>query len=131
MRMIAGKRSYGDVLDDPQHVRKIIEEVLSISNSYPGDFLPFLKWIDYKNYHKCAAALRKKRDQILHIPPTPFPKLPIIGHLYLIKEPLHRTLDTLSKTIGPSFLYLLVLSLSLSCLHQLQLRNASLKTMLF
>ncbi|KAK1363765.1 Isoflavone 2'-hydroxylase [Heracleum sosnowskyi] len=68
MRMIAGKRYYGDVVDDQEeakNVRKIIEEVLSISNSYPGDFLPFLKWIDYKNYQKRAATLSKKMDQIL------------------------------------------------------------------
>ncbi|KAL8117669.1 hypothetical protein AgCh_015519 [Apium graveolens] len=148
MRMIAGKRYYGEVVDDEEearNVRKIIEEVLAASNSYPGDFLPFLKWIDYKNYQKRAAALSKKMDQILqgiieehrsgagrnsmvdhllslqesqpdshsdviikglmvksiHLPPSPFPRLPIIGHLYLIKEPLHRTLDALSKTIGP------------------------------
>ncbi|XP_074322717.1 cytochrome P450 81Q32-like [Apium graveolens] len=68
MRMIAGKRYYGEVVDDEEearNVRKIIEEVLAASNSYPGDFLPFLKWIDYKNYQKRAAALSKKMDQIL------------------------------------------------------------------
>ncbi|KAK1363768.1 hypothetical protein POM88_039329 [Heracleum sosnowskyi] len=39
----------------------------------------------------------------MHLPPSPFPKLPIIGHLHLIKKPLRRTLDTLCKTIGPIF----------------------------
>ncbi|KAK1363773.1 hypothetical protein POM88_039334 [Heracleum sosnowskyi] len=42
-------------------------------------------------------------EKSMHLPSSPFPKLPIIGHLHLIKEPLHRTLDTLSKTIGPVF----------------------------
>ncbi|KAK1363776.1 hypothetical protein POM88_039337 [Heracleum sosnowskyi] len=37
----------------------------------------------------------------MHLPPSPFSKLPILGHLHLIKEPVHRTLDTLSKTIIP------------------------------
>ncbi|KAK1363772.1 hypothetical protein POM88_039333 [Heracleum sosnowskyi] len=67
-RNLRRKRYYGDVVDDQEeakNVRKIIEEVLSISNSYPGDFLPFLKWIDYKNYQKRAATLSKKMDQIL------------------------------------------------------------------
>lgn len=68
MRMIAGKRYYGETVDDDEakHVRDIIKEVLSMAGaSYPGDFLPFLRWIDYKNYNKRAFALFKKMDKLL------------------------------------------------------------------
>ncbi|KAG5222093.1 cytochrome P450 [Salix suchowensis] len=41
---------------------------------------------------------RKKRN----LPPRPF-ALPIIGHLHLLKLPIHRTLDSLSKKYGPIF----------------------------
>ncbi|KAL4566267.1 hypothetical protein LXL04_030380 [Taraxacum kok-saghyz] len=34
-------------------------------------------------------------------PPRPFLSLPIIGHLYLLKTPLHRTLATISNKYGP------------------------------
>ncbi|PIA43387.1 hypothetical protein AQUCO_01900041v1, partial [Aquilegia coerulea] len=33
-------------------------------------------------------------------PPSP-PSLPILGHLHLVKKPLHRTLEALSKRYGP------------------------------
>nr|AHF22081.1 CYP81B58 [Artemisia annua] len=42
-------------------------------------------------------ALRKERNQ----PPSPFPCVPIVGHLYLIKSPLYRALGKLSKRHGP------------------------------
>ncbi|KAL8117666.1 hypothetical protein AgCh_015516 [Apium graveolens] len=66
MRMIVGKRYYGEVVDDNEeakHVQNIIQEVLSMAGaSYPGDFLPFLNWIDYKNFKKHAFVLFKKLD---------------------------------------------------------------------
>ncbi|KAM0034936.1 putative cytochrome P450 [Helianthus debilis subsp. tardiflorus] len=34
-------------------------------------------------------------------PPTVFPTLPIIGHLYLLKPPLYRTLAKISAEFGP------------------------------
>ena len=37
-------------------------------------------------------------------PPTPFPSLPIIGHLYLLKKPLHRSLAKISNKHGPILL---------------------------
>ncbi|KAL4013619.1 hypothetical protein IC575_025791 [Cucumis melo] len=38
-----------------------------------------------------------------NLPPTPFFRLPIIGHLHLIKHPLHRILHNLSKKYGHVF----------------------------
>ncbi|GFY93766.1 cytochrome P450, family 81, subfamily H, polypeptide 1 [Actinidia rufa] len=37
-----------------------------------------------------------------NLPPSP-PALPIIGHLHLIKSPVHRTLHSISQTLGPVF----------------------------
>ncbi|KAL8131104.1 cytochrome P450 81Q32-like [Apium graveolens] len=41
-----------------------------------------------------------------NLPPSPFPALPIFGHLYLLKKPLHKTLSGLSKKYGPVFYFL-------------------------
>ncbi|KAL3525653.1 hypothetical protein ACH5RR_014025 [Cinchona calisaya] len=36
-----------------------------------------------------------------NLPPSPFPALPIIGHLHLLKPPLYRTFYNLSQKYGP------------------------------
>ncbi|KAL2535772.1 Cytochrome [Forsythia ovata] len=46
---------------------------------------------------------RSPAFELQNLPPTPFPSLPFIGHLYLFraKEPLHRAFSKLSKRYGP------------------------------
>ncbi|XP_024973194.1 isoflavone 2'-hydroxylase-like [Cynara cardunculus var. scolymus] len=41
------------------------------------------------------------RSKISNLPPTVFPTLPIIGHLYLFKSPLYRTFAKISARYGP------------------------------
>ncbi|GAV84666.1 p450 domain-containing protein [Cephalotus follicularis] len=43
-------------------------------------------------------------NKMQHLPPSPFPSLPIIGHLHLIKKPLHRSLSKISNRYGPILL---------------------------
>ncbi|CAI0464916.1 unnamed protein product [Linum tenue] len=45
---------------------------------------------------------KSKQRRRLNLPPSP-PSLPFIGHLHLLKQPLHRTLQTLSTKYGPIF----------------------------
>ncbi|CAL5422113.1 unnamed protein product [Camellia sinensis] len=72
MRMIAGKRYYGD--DDEElsnneeakEFREIMRQAFEYSGaSYPGDFLPVLKWIDYQSFEKNLGRLHKKMDAFL------------------------------------------------------------------
>nr|QNS29972.1 cytochrome P450 [Nothapodytes nimmoniana] len=39
--------------------------------------------------------------KIQNLPPIPFPCLPILGHLYLVKKPLYRSLAKISDRYGP------------------------------
>lgn len=41
--------------------------------------------------------------KLLNFPPSPFPVIPIIGHLYLLKKPIQKTLSNLSSLYGPVF----------------------------
>ncbi|KAM7250715.1 hypothetical protein ACFE04_022598 [Oxalis oulophora] len=74
-----------------------------------------------------------------NFPPGP-PALPIIGHLHLLKEPLHRTLQTISEKYGPIFSlrfgsrFVLVVSSSCGveeCLNQKDIIFANRPRMIF
>lgn len=49
-------------------------------------------------YSICFHLLNKLRN----LPPSPFPALPLIGHIYLLRNPFHRSLSELSRRYGPA-----------------------------
>lgn len=53
--------------------------------------------------------INRFRHRFHHLPPCPFPSLPLIGHLYLLKKPFHKSLQKLSTKYGP------VIHLQLGC----------------
>ncbi|PKI71269.1 hypothetical protein CRG98_008269 [Punica granatum] len=69
MRMIAGKRYYGDDVTNVEEAMRFRELVRDLSEAaiatYPGDFVPLLRWIDYKGYKKNAIRLGEKLDKFL------------------------------------------------------------------
>ncbi|OWM65661.1 isoflavone 2'-hydroxylase-like [Punica granatum] len=69
MRMIAGKRYYGEDAPDVEEARQFREMIRELtkyaSTSYPGDFLPILRWIDYQGYQKRLVRLGEKADKFL------------------------------------------------------------------
>ncbi|XP_059641495.1 cytochrome P450 81Q32-like [Cornus florida] len=72
MRMIAGKRYYGQDVpadyEEAKEFRELIKQVVrygGVSNS--GDFLPVLRWIDYQNLEKNLMGFSKKMDAFLQV----------------------------------------------------------------
>ncbi|CAH9100600.1 unnamed protein product [Cuscuta epithymum] len=53
--------------------------------------LVFLLYLISKHFHR----------KFKNYPPAPFLTLPVVGHLYLFKKPLHKTLINISKRCGP------------------------------
>ncbi|KAF2302124.1 hypothetical protein GH714_032862 [Hevea brasiliensis] len=67
VRMIAGKRYYGEDVSDEEEARRFRElmvEVFSyIGASNPGDFLPILNWIDGGRFEKKLKNFGKRTDE--------------------------------------------------------------------
>ncbi|KAK6287805.1 hypothetical protein POUND7_013984 [Theobroma cacao] len=66
MRIVAGKRYYGDEVrgsEEARGFRAMIEELFELAvSSYPGDFLPLLSWVDYNGYIKKVKLVAKNAD---------------------------------------------------------------------
>ncbi|XVF59342.1 hypothetical protein PTKIN_Ptkin07bG0267900 [Pterospermum kingtungense] len=70
MRMIAGKRYFGDDVsgnkEEGRRFRKIIMELFELAvSSYPGDFFPILQLFDYAGYIKRITSLGNESDEIM------------------------------------------------------------------
>ncbi|KAL8044562.1 hypothetical protein ABFX02_08G053300 [Erythranthe guttata] len=66
MRMVAGKRYFGEENDEAERFRGLIKEAFSYGGaSNPVDFFPVLRWIDYKNFEKNLTKLSGKLDDFL------------------------------------------------------------------
>lgn len=71
MRMIAGKRYFGGQQeevdeDEGKLFRTLIKETFQLSGATnPGDFVPFLRWIDFKNFEKKVSGLSVRMDKFL------------------------------------------------------------------
>ncbi|KAJ9560144.1 hypothetical protein OSB04_005304 [Centaurea solstitialis] len=65
-RMVAGKRFFGAEVEDVQEARdfkEMMREVFDNSAaSNPGDFIPFLRWIDFQGLEKKLQKLQAKFD---------------------------------------------------------------------
>ncbi|CAI0406233.1 unnamed protein product [Linum tenue] len=67
MRMVAGKRFYGDGDDrGSREFREVLKEVVSLSGATnPADFVPVLRWIDGGKFEKTVAGLARRTDSFL------------------------------------------------------------------
>ncbi|KAH7848152.1 hypothetical protein Vadar_034418 [Vaccinium darrowii] len=69
IRMIAGKRYYGDDVEESaeaEEFRAIVSDVFSHGGaSNLADFLPILRWIDYKSFEKNLEKTQNRLDALL------------------------------------------------------------------
>ncbi|KAF3440216.1 hypothetical protein FNV43_RR18499 [Rhamnella rubrinervis] len=69
MRMVAGKRYYGDDVsnkEESRRFREMLEELVACSGtSNPGDFLPILNWFGSKGIEKKIRRVAKRMDTML------------------------------------------------------------------
>ncbi|KAI3684661.1 hypothetical protein L6452_33886 [Arctium lappa] len=68
MRIVANKRFYRTEadhdFDEARNFKDVIRELFEISGaSNPGDFIPFLRWIDFQGLEKKLRKLRTKSDR--------------------------------------------------------------------
>nr|ADD84651.1 CYP81B36 [Scoparia dulcis] len=65
MRMIAGKRYYGENVEDVEEAKRfqeIVKETLRLGGTSMGDFLPIVRWLGIGGAEKGLAELQRKRD---------------------------------------------------------------------
>ncbi|XP_065873250.1 cytochrome P450 81Q32-like [Euphorbia lathyris] len=63
VQTVTGKRYGGE---KAKQLKEIIEQVLKFAEtSYPGDFLPFLKWVDLEGFVKKVKVIGKETDDLL------------------------------------------------------------------
>ncbi|XP_057794405.1 cytochrome P450 81Q32-like [Salvia miltiorrhiza] len=65
MRMIAGKRYYGENVDDVEEARRfreIVRETLRLATSHVGDFVPLLRWLRVGRVEEGMVELQRKRN---------------------------------------------------------------------
>ncbi|GFZ21444.1 cytochrome P450, family 81, subfamily D, polypeptide 8 [Actinidia rufa] len=94
MRMIAGKRYYGDDLADCEEAkefRELVSEAFEYGGaSNPADFLPVLRWIDFKGFEKNLVKLHKRMDSrlqgLIDEHRRDESKNTMIGHLLSLQE---------------------------------------------
>ncbi|KAG5543563.1 hypothetical protein RHGRI_016339 [Rhododendron griersonianum] len=69
MRVVAGKRYFGAEVEDSEEAREfrlLIRDLFELSGaSNPGDFVPFLRWIDFGKMEKKMLRIQKKMDAFL------------------------------------------------------------------
>ncbi|KAJ7944479.1 Cytochrome P450 family protein [Quillaja saponaria] len=71
MRMVAGKRYYGDDgdvadMEEAKRFKKIIRELVGLGGANnPADFLPLLRWIDFNGFQKKLKSLGNTVDEFL------------------------------------------------------------------
>ena len=92
MRMVAGKRYYGEENAEAKESKELISETFELGGfTYVGDFLPVVKLFDFDGYVKRAKKLGSKLDKFLqellheHRGKTEF-KNTMITHLLTLQE---------------------------------------------
>ncbi|KAK7329384.1 hypothetical protein VNO77_23547 [Canavalia gladiata] len=72
MRMISGKRYYGDESDmkdveEAREFRETVEKMLQLAGvSNKADYLPFLRWFDFQNVEKRLKSISQRFDTVLN-----------------------------------------------------------------
>ncbi|KAH6783125.1 cytochrome P450 [Perilla frutescens var. hirtella] len=68
MRMIAGKRYYGENIEEAEEARRfrqIVTDTLRLGTSSMADFLPVLRWLGVGGFEKGLVELQRKRDAFM------------------------------------------------------------------